>query len=435
MKKLIKIIVSAFFVCFSILSCQKDNIDSQQIQTSNVNDLHVTSDVALEVSNNYFEISNTTSKSNSSRIGRDGKGLIDMKDKKVKSLKTFKDEKTQEELFHLFRYEGGGFSIISADKRMTPVLAFSESNDFENEELAGIKEWIMATKMGIKKVKKDLKEPEEKDKRLWEIFLKQSKGGRVAVTCQPDQIFDTGRFVDAVAIWGQGGEYKFYSPTDNGCQCQKKPAGCASVAMAMIMRYHQHPQTTMSFNGASFVTNYPTMARILSGSSCALPSPESLQVAMLMRLCGGAANSGYGVFGSCNTYTYPWNVDDGLSFMGFSNGGNSGSLSDQYNNLKSDLMNGFPVIFSGTQGMFNLNDWHIWVGDGYRSYRYEYAYTDPRTEITRCISNKTEWIGMNWGWDGECNGYFYAAYEFDTSQNGTNYGTYRSYLNVILHLG
>ena len=202
--------------------------------------------------------------------------------------------------------------------------------------------------------------------------------------------------------------------------------------MAMIMRYRQHPQTTMSFNGASFVTNYPTMERTLSGSSCALPSPERLQVAMLMRLCGGAASSGYGVLDSCNTYTIPWDIDNGLSFMGFSNGGNSESLSNQYNNLKSDLMNGFPVIFSGTQGMFNLNDWHIWVGDGYRSYRIEWPYTNPTTDFTRCASNTTEWIGMNWGWYGQCNGYFYADYEFDTSEaGGPNYGTYRLYLNVI----
>ena len=174
------------------------------------------------------------------------------------------------------------------------------------------------------------------------------------------------------------------------------------------------------------------MERTLSGSSCALPSPERLQVAMLMRLCGGAASSGYGVLDSCNTYTIPWDIDNGLSFMGFSNGGNSESLSNQYNNLKSDLMNGFPVIFSGTQGMFNLNDWHIWVGDGYRSYRIEWPYTNPTTDFTRCASNTTEWIGMNWGWYGQCNGYFYADYEFDTSEaGGPNYGTYRLYLNVI----
>ena len=172
MKKLFKIVSPFLFLSVFVLSCQRENIDTQQTKTSDLDDLHVTSDVALKVSKNYFEISNSTSKSNSSRVSGEGNGLINMKNKKVKSLKTFKDEKTQEELFHLFRYEGGGFAIISADKRMTPVLAFSESNDFENEELGGVKEWIMATKMGIKKVKKYLKEPEEKEKKLWEIFLK-----------------------------------------------------------------------------------------------------------------------------------------------------------------------------------------------------------------------------------------------------------------------
>jgi hypothetical protein len=94
MKKLFKIVSSSLFLGVFILSCQRENIDTQEIKTSNLDDLHITSDIALKVSNNYFEISNNTLKSNSSRISGEGNGIIDMKNKKVKSLKTFKDEKT-----------------------------------------------------------------------------------------------------------------------------------------------------------------------------------------------------------------------------------------------------------------------------------------------------------------------------------------------------
>lgn len=192
----------------------------------------------------------------------------------------------------------------------------------------------------------------------------------------------------------------------------------------------------MTYNGSSMFTNYATMERNLFDWNCNLPSANRLQVAMLIKLCGSAASSGYGVFGNCNTYTLPWNVDDAFGLMGYSSGGSWGTLSSQYANVKNDLANGFPVVFTGTFNLVNLNDWHIWVADGYIRYKYNYVYTDPRTEISRCVSNTTEWIGMNWGWNGDCNGYFYAAYSFDTSNpvgvsGAPNYGTYDTYLHAL----
>ena len=268
MKKLNKYLISAFTIIF-FLGCQKlinveNPSDSSSLNDNKPGDMSVSLSDALNVSKSYFENVFEMSNKKNGRVGGDTL-LANVKNKKLKDSKIYKDDKSNEDLFYLFRYEGGGFSIISADKRMTPVLAFSETNEFSNDDLDGVREWITVTKLAIRKVKKDLKEPNDSEKYLWKIYLKQSKNGRTSVTCPPDEWFDTGRYVDAVAQWGQSGEYKFYSPNDNGCSCQKKPAGCGAVAMAQIMRHHQHPQMTMTYNGSSMFTNYLTMDRNLPG--------------------------------------------------------------------------------------------------------------------------------------------------------------------------
>jgi hypothetical protein len=437
MKKLLKICSFIVAITTITVSCQKDEVGSLADSSLDENSTSVSLKEAITVSQSYFEQSAQTNKNNG-RVGADST-LVGNKNKKVKKTKSYKDEKTNEDLFYVLNYEGSGFSIISADKRMNPVLAFSETNEFTDDadNLDGVREWLLATKLAIKKVKRDLKEPDEKEKQLWRQYLKQTKNGKTAITCPSDVLFDTGRYVDAIARWSQGGEYSWFSPNDNGCNCQRKPAGCGAVAMAMIMRYHRHPQTTMTFNSVSLFPNYLTMERDLASWNCGLPVANRLQTSMLIKLCGSAANSGYGVLGNCSTYTLPWNVDDAFSLMGYSNGGSWGTLSSKYNSVKDDLQNGYPVVFTGTTSIVNLNNWHIWVADGYRSYKSYYISVNNQTDITRCLSNTVEWIGMNWGWGGNCNGYFYTYYSFDTSDpflatsGSSNNGTYNTYLNAL----
>jgi hypothetical protein len=142
--------------------------------------------------------------------------------------------------------------------------------------------------------------------------------------------------------------------------------------------------------------------------------------------------------GSCNTATIPWNIDDAFNFMGYSNGGSWGTLSNKYSSVKDDLQNGYPVIFTGTVQSYwfytTLNNWHIWVADGYRAYISYYISVNNQTDITRCLPNRVEYIAMNWGWYGNCNGYFYTDYSFDTTEpylDSPDYGTYSAALHAL----
>lgn len=102
--------------------------------------------------------------------------------------------------------------------------------------------------------------------------------------------------------------------------------------------------------------------------------------------------------------------------MGYSNGGNWGSLSNQYSSVKSELISFHPVVFTGAKNIFG-DDAHIWIGDGY-AYNFN-QYTSWLWDESSgewyegCVSSYTDFIGMNWGWNGSSNGYYFAGFNFD----------------------
>lgn len=304
-------------------------------------------------------------------------------------------------------------------------------------ELGGIKDWFEVAKKHILEAKK-LKKIPAKEQRLWDIFegksQKTSKNEKVKDWEWCDNIYtywETGRYVDAVARWSQSGVPRYYAEYDGGCGCDRKSAGCGAIAMAQVMKFYQHPNMNMCYNGDCLQTDYPNMDPV-NDYSCGFPiDPNKRQISILTRLCGNASNSGYGVFGNCNTWTWPGNIDGALEQMGYSDGGSWDWLSDKYQTVKNELMNYHPVIFTGTLNGVNANDAHIWVADGYAYLNYQHPVwecvnNDYPCYIVNCENATYEWISMNWGWGGSDNGYYYAGFSFWTSG-----GTYDSWLRAL----
>lgn len=412
-----------------IIGCQKDELLLKDIQSQEkVNsDYKVSIDNALEIGFNHFELRRKdTSILKSGRISPDFKGRI------VKDKKTIRKNET--DLFHIINFEGGGYMIIAADKRVTPILGYSVTDNLNDESLPGISEWIDIISSGILKAKVSLDKPREKEARLWEIFENQNKALIIeppSDECYCDEYywsFSTGNtgYVDNVSQWQQSYGYSWYCPTDGGCNCGRKPAGCGPVAMAMIMNYYESPSGTISFNGESLQTSYPMPRRLYS--VCDQPPVNERQVSMLIRLCGIASNSNYGILGNCSTATHPSNINNGFSLMGYSNGGSYGSLSDKYQVVKNELKTFHPVVFSGTNWFLGFSNWHIWVGDGYEEFRYEYEttyYDENGNPHCGCVMGSSEFICMNWGWGpNNGNGYVVANYSFTNEKTGDNFDTY-----------
>ena len=98
------------------------------------------------------------------------------------------------------------------------------------------------------------------------------------------------------------------------------------------------------------------------------------------------------------------------------------------------------MLFTGTLNNVNLNNWHIWVGDGLQTKTYHYMGYDPYDYNNNgdggdeeCYSTTIYYYGMNWGWGGISNGYFLANGSFTTFGLMDN-STYDTYIKTLTNI-
>jgi len=235
------------------------------------------------------------------------------------------------------------------------------------------------------------------------------------ITCASSPIF--GPYVAPVATWGQAGTFTIYNSSNigNGCDCDRDLAGCGPIALSALMTYHQSPVENMTIGNETIFTDYANWSPT-GGQSNSVCTSTDLSVkgpAMLAKLCGSAMNAWYGVLGTCNTAVYPWNIGDGLDAFDYAHDG-KGDFKDRYRDVKDDLIQGRPVIMSGTTGGVNLPNYHIWLIDGWK-------------EVVLSCWTKYEFFNMNWGWCGTNNGWFY-------TRGGQYVDDYDTYLEVYTNI-
>lgn len=343
-------------------------------------------------------------------------------------------------LYYIYHLDPAGFVIVSADYRYYPVIAFSENSVWESGELGGVKEWMHVVKLNIRNAKKKSIEPLPEIKRLWEIYGDDTGDNDPPEEdpnfCNYYSYTQTGQFTDNIARWSQGGMYKYYMDSKNSCSCDKMPVGCGPVSMAMVMRYHQYPNITININGdIGYINSTAYLSMPLTyNTSCSYPTSGYKEAAMLMTMCGVAAST-FNVPFFCARATYPSDLSGGFANMGYSNGGILGTYSAQKATMRNELLNLYPVIFSGTLNPVNLQDYHIWVGDGYRLVEYDYRIpvVDENGQTTGyiCDRRSTGWRG----WGGKNNGFFKDDGVFDTTENGGNdEGTYDTYIKILTNI-
>ncbi|MFZ1787572.1 MAG: C10 family peptidase [Saprospiraceae bacterium] len=361
--------------------------------------------------------------------------------KDVQKVTSLSDPTSTIPLLHIIEFTKG-FCIVSADTRYEPILAYSEENQWGGADLDGPNVMLNLYKSRIKDIKKTNEKQPEFLKGIWKRLLTyeqikatedkklEPRNSCTYGECRPDYCESyynntVGPFVHPVARWSQAESFTLFSPNDNNCSsfyCVKSPAGCGPIALGMLMRYHESPIMNMSFNGVNSYTDYSSMP--ITRGTCSQNTGSFLSSAMLVRLCGSAMNSIYGVSGSCNTATIPANISNGLNFFGYTHNG-LGSLSSRYSAINNDLVSEFPVILTGATNSIGA-DWHIWLADGYKQFHYE-SWTDNGTcngdpyygshpyycgVCPSCINCSifaaTQWH-MNWGWNGTSNGWYAAS--------------------------
>jgi len=210
--------------------------------------------------------------------------------------------------------------------------------------------------------------------------------------------------------WHQGSPYN--SLCQNNCA-----AGCATIAIAQVMRYHLFPQPpgNLSWN------NIPAS---FSSWNSNYQHPELI---MLVRQYLGLSGTDTGVSNN--------DIEDALDAIGF----DVDMTSHNYVSVRNELF-GYsnPVIMTGYSVNFlSLPNGHCWVCDGVQENTYNqitfftenqpygagtftqgmYSHNSPGIEG----GNVYLYFHMNWGWSPSSLNGWYAYNNFTSAPDGNNY--------------
>lgn len=312
--------------------------------------------------------------------------------KSIKSTLVFQAKDKRTPSLYAFNYDGGGFIILSADKRHLPILAYSETNTFDTTNFSemGVSQWVEDRKLEIEDLRNNRLQPHKGAAIEWRKFEQVAQLPKGLIEEPPADCY-TLSYSEKMPMmpyyqWGQG---CYYNELLDPCPslydaCFKHLAGCGPIAIGQVMRYWQYPA---SRNWSAMPLNYLTSS--------------NTPIAQLMKDIGLAALSIYGC--PWGTATLESQVAVALQSFGYS----ATFTNHQYGItdalIVADLNNNRPVIFTGWKAIDNA---HIWICDGYKQYEgtcYSYLY-----------------YSMNWGGYGANNGLYYSKYDWDGYNTGRN---------------
>lgn len=298
-----------------------------------------------------------------------------------------KDTEEQEgKAYYLFdNGNNRGFVIVSGDDKLPEVIGYATSGSLSEQEMP------VQLKSLLKAFEKQYKEMAGDDARLESAMAERNSlaesSAAANVTVSP--------LLGDIA-WDQGTPYNNQCPTFTNGQAL---TGCVATAMAQVIRYYQFPTqlqhdipsytsksgfTSSAITASSTTYDYDKMlGQYVSGN---YSDEQANAVATLMYHCGCAVQMKYGVDGSVAITRSTAHVlgayfgydTSTLSFVDR----DDYSLAEWCSIIDHELTNNRPIIYDGHT---LSNEGHAFVCDG---------------------ANGNGFYHINWGWGGDCNGYF-----------------------------
>ena len=293
-----------------------------------------------------------------------------------------------------------GFIIIAGDDAAHPLIGYSTESEFHAPDrrspFAG---WLVKKKEELLRIKAYGPMPTEAVKQEWHgnensiaKFNGQQSQGAALASVTP--LLKT--------TWDQ---FPFYNDSCPGSKNALAVTGCVATAMAQIMKYWSFPTKGTGYasycdcGSPNFTTNYGTLHANFGNTTYnwanmpnALTSANA-NIAQLMYHCAVSVNMDFGTQGSS---AWVISKDDTISaqnafvkYFGYDPVTIKGVYRFAYNDstwealLLNELNAGRPLEYVGDSAGKNG---HTWVCDGYDA-----------------TSNT---FHMNWGWGGQCNGYY-----------------------------
>ncbi len=301
---------------------------------------------------------------------------------------------TDKALFYVVNYQGGGFVLLSAEKRVNPILAYSSQNDFplrEDTYPPGLVDWLEEYADMIIEARRLEIEPSDNLSRVWSELISNTINADLInmLFCTEDEYITKKVLLDSE--WGQG--CGFNAELEDSCsvRCNRPPVGCVATAVAQILKYH----ADNDWHG-NYILDNGHVAPPLDWSGMPLADVDQNNhgdIPVLMADLGPMLSMSYSCTGSGASVTNAHST--------FTNnfGFETATLIDvNYSITLSDIQNNRPVYMRGRESSTEENlkgemettySGHAWVADGYsRLWVCGEGYADDYK------------IHMNWGWGG-----------------------------------
>lgn len=381
----------------------------------------------------------------------------------ISTMTTINDQ-SNNPLIYVINYQGDGFILISATEDYYPVLAYSETGSFvvSGDMPGGLTEWLNTMKYAISTSETMDPEVLAKIHNQWAIYsdrpeisasttkasdmdafvarAREIRDGGVydAIPARDGEQYITPEEYDRILYvaevnhiplhlvlfgvknltgnitvgplvqshWGQEWSYNDMCPNDY-------PAGCVAIAVAQIMRYHQHP--------AYF--NWSDMYDIGATTS----------TQNLIADVGAKVLTVYGPDGSSS------NIDNAKNALTSHYGYNVVKANHNSSSVEYEISgNRRPVYMRGNA--IDSIAGHAWVCDGTETHEYKYQYFvefpvgSPGNYVYKTLGPLPSfnapsinyqasylYFHMNWGYSGHLDGWFFEDTVIDNlTQNRQN---------------
>lgn len=283
---------------------------------------------------------------------------------------------------------GKGYVLLSGNRHIPPVVSYSPNNNLNENDLREDSELWGALKRYNRR--KQDNEPldfvfigsaEEFEEHLKEFFRWENE-----LVVAP--MLNT--------EWGQQYPYNIQTPMIEGKRCA---TGCSTTAIAQVLNYYKFPNR---------IGNYNVDWDAISNKEKVGEAAFDQAVSGLFYNVGRTLGVSWGVNQTSVDMSsiYPY-----LDWLGYDCEGN---VSFDHNLVQKSLLHSYPVMAMGAGEYipgYGYRKGHIWVIDGWQKW-WQYAqYLSPKHRNPK--RREHNYYHINWGWDGQRNGYFVAGV-FDT---------------------
>ncbi len=296
----------------------------------------------------------------------------------------------QEPEYYVYNNPDGGWVIIAADDRITPVLAYSDNGRFEIDADMpdNLTAWMNDLAQTIDLVRGSDEVPSEQVTSAWSVLR--------SLGTNPE----SSKKIIKTAVWDQNDPYNIYCPIVTG-ETQPSAAGCVATAMAIAMRHNNWPNKGKGVIGGYrtasrfyYISSYSIDDRVYDWSKMPLTdgaqeewtSDQEQQVAQLMYDCGVMVKMDYtGMESSASFFKIPEAMKEYMSYSDkvLEIHRSSYTIEKWYSIIKDEIDADRVVIYSGNE---ESAIGHAMICDGYD--------TDGSK------------LHINWGWGGRCNGFY-----------------------------